>query len=344
MIDVQLPRSVNCNFESLRIRSAFFTGSLILSFAITSSLVAQRSDPGSQSRDANYIRRVHFGDLVDIHVPGHLDLDWRGRMNPEGFLDGYDRIPKQIYGLCKTESEIAAEITSELAVQIRDPKTEVKIVDTSMRPVVTIDGAVAVPTRFQLRREARLIELITMAGGITDRSSGTITVFRPEGSSCLGRQDEDPVGRRSSGNRIVVEIADLLSGKAGSNLVIVSGDLVQISESVPVYIAGAVATQGRLEFRPKLTLTRAIDASGGLLKEAVDSRVMIFRRNAGELVAIPIDLGKVRSNSAEDFELEPYDIVDVPFKGRPPRKLPPIAESDNSDASDRAKFLLKIIE
>lgn len=314
----------------------FFCANLFAGFPI----IAQQPSE-SRSIKPDYLRRVHFGDLVDIHVAGHLDFDWRGRVNPEGFLDGYDKIPKQIYALCRTESEIAAEISHELAVQLREPKTEVKIVDISMRPAASIDGAIAVPTRFQVRREARLNEIITAAGGITDRSSGKITILRPQGLSCIGKSEANTSTRE---NRIDISIAELLSGKEASNPVIVSGDMIVVSEAAPVYIVGAVATQGRMDHRPEMTLSRAIDSIGGVQKEAVTSQVTIFRRNNATSETISADLEKIRSKAVPDIELKPFDIIDVPYKGRPPRKFPPVAEIETTGPVDRTKFPLKIIE
>jgi len=61
--------------------------------------------------EADYLKRIHIGDLIDIHVAGYLEFDWRGRINAEGFLDCFDKIPKQIYALCRSESDVQANNT-----------------------------------------------------------------------------------------------------------------------------------------------------------------------------------------------------------------------------------------
>ncbi|MGH9819117.1 MAG: hypothetical protein ACRD43_03015, partial [Pyrinomonadaceae bacterium] len=42
---------------------------------------------------------VHYGDVIDVDVVGSLDFDWRGTLNPEGFLDGMERIEDPVYAL-----------------------------------------------------------------------------------------------------------------------------------------------------------------------------------------------------------------------------------------------------
>jgi hypothetical protein len=59
---------------------------------------------------------------------------------------------------------------------------------------------------------------------------------------------------------------------------------------------------------------------------------------------IDVNLNKIRNDESEDIALRPYDIIDVPFKGKPPRRLPPVIEYDADPAARRAKLPIKIIE
>jgi protein involved in polysaccharide export with SLBB domain len=290
----------------------------------------------SAETDPNFIDRVHQGDVIDIHIPGYLEFDWRGRINPEGFLDGYDKIAKPVYAQCKSREDLAREIDSILAEILRNPKTEVRIVDRSKRPTAIIDGAVKTPSKLQMRRPARLSEIIVNAGGFTDRASGRIIVSRQPGSSCLGTQND----QKSS--RMDIAISDLLAGDVKANPTIVSGDLIVVIEASPVYLLGAVQTQGRIDFRPDLTVSRAIDSAGGLEKNALRKEVKIFRRDGGASV-IAVDLEKARSNQADDVFLRPFDIIDVPLKGKPPRRLPPM-DLDAEANEKRLRLPVKIIE
>ena len=57
---------------------------------------------------------VHYGDIIDVDVVGSFEFDWRGRLTPEGFLDGYDRIEDPVFALCTPESAVA-EATPAIA-------------------------------------------------------------------------------------------------------------------------------------------------------------------------------------------------------------------------------------
>jgi protein involved in polysaccharide export with SLBB domain len=314
-----------------------------LRFGVVLAILAVISSPSAQDRvdkprgtDTSYLKRIHIGDLIDIHVAGHLEYDWRGKINPEGFIDGFDRIPKQIFALCRSEAELSADITSELSGTLREPKTEIKIVDISQRPIVSIEGAIATPTRFQVKRPVSLSELIVSAGGITDRSSGMISIVRPAGLSCIGNA--------KSTERFDIEIPKILAGHADANPNIVSGDIVFVGEASPIFLVGAVATQGKIEYRPEMTISRAISTAGGATKEAVTNEIKIFRRSSGATEAISVDLQKIAAGTASDVVLRPFDIIDLPFKGKPPRRLPPIAEIEQFSTVERTKYPLRIIE
>ena len=67
---------------------------------------------------------VHFGDVIDVDVVGGFEFDWRGTLTPDGFLDRMEGVTDPVYALCRSESEIAAEIAKILGRTLRDPKPE----------------------------------------------------------------------------------------------------------------------------------------------------------------------------------------------------------------------------
>ena len=127
---------------------------------------------------------VHLGDTIDIDVLGSAEYDWRGMLTPEGFLSGLDFIEEPVFAQCKTESEIAEAVAKGYSKLLRNPKVVVRVVDRSKRPVSTIFGAIKKAQRFQIQRPVFLLELIVLSGGLTDRTSGEIQIFRPKNVSC----------------------------------------------------------------------------------------------------------------------------------------------------------------
>lgn len=291
---------------------------------------------------SDFRNRIHYGDLVDVDVVGSVDYDWRGTLTPEGFLDGFDLIPKQIFALCRSETDIASEIATEYARILRDPKVIVRVIDRSNRAVAMLNGAVRLPHRFRIQRPVRLNELIVYAGGISDSASGEIRIQRPKDLSCSGVTD--PAKEQTGPTVLIVKISDLLKGIAEANPHVLSGDIVTVLEAYPIYVIGGIARPGKIDSREQITLSRAIATAGGLLKNAEKGKITIYRRGGGQSI-IEADLEKIEAGTAEDHVLKPFDVVDVTQKGGRPRKLPPDPESVGRAAGSTVfKPPLKIIE
>jgi protein involved in polysaccharide export with SLBB domain len=262
---------------------------------------------------------IHYGDLIDVDFIGSVEYDWRGSVNPEGFLDGLELASDPVYGLCRSEEAVAADIAKQYSRLLRDPKVVVKVIDRSGRAVALLLGAVKNQQRFSIKREARLSELLALSGGITDTASGEVTIFRPASLNC--EQQDGPGGGTSAMLRLT--LAKILSGDATSNPIVLSGDIVTVVEASPVYVMGGVNNPRQISSKEQLTLSHAIDAAGGLAKEAVESDVVIYRRDNKGTRTLSADLRKVRAKLQDDPVLKPYDIIDVGQKGHPKPRFPP---------------------
>ncbi|HUR98399.1 MAG TPA: SLBB domain-containing protein [Pyrinomonadaceae bacterium] len=272
---------------------------------------------------------VHFGDLVEVDVVGSLEYDWRGSLTPEGFLDGLDSLPNQVYGLCQSEADLSAAIEKELKF-LNNPKVAVRILDRSNRAVAFLSGAVRSPKRFQIKRAVNLNELLVLSGGITDRSSGEISIFRPPNLNCSEprktTEGEFVKASQAGGPETInIRIADILRGDQAANPQILSGDIVTVSEALPIYVIGGVNSPQQIPLRNQLTLTRVIAMAGGLAKEG-NSKITIFRREGRETKRIEADVQQITAGTGDDPVLKAFDIVDVPQKGKPARSRPPVID------------------
>ncbi len=290
---------------------------------------------------------IHFGDLIDVDVVGSFEYDWRGTITPEGFLDGFDRIPKQIYGLCRSEEALAESIAAELSRTLREPKVVVRILDRSNRPRATLNGAIKSPTRFSIRRQVRLSELVILAGGFLDTASGEIEIIRPADLSCYGRtESSNGVVNASQSNvpRVMtIRISDLLQGIDEANPVILSGDSITVAQAFPVFVVGGVNNPGRVASRTTLSVSRAIASAGGLARDANEGEVTIFRRDPAGPSVLTADLAKIAQGEADDVLLKPFDVVDVPAKGQSRAKFPQLPTVP-ADASVLPELPLRIID
>ena len=303
---------------------------------------------GSAVAQSDQANLVHFGDLVEVDVIGSYDYDWRGSLNQDGYLDGFDTIANQIYALCQTEDDLSNAVQKELSKTLRDPKVAVRILDRSNRAVAFLSGAVRSPKRFQIKRKVQLHELLVLSGGITDRSSGEISIFRPPNLNCTEpkRSTEGEFVKASQpggAQTFNIKISDILRGDPAANPEILSGDIVTVSEAMPVYIIGGVNAPQQISLRNQITLSRAIASSGGLAKEG-NSLITIFRREDRETRLIKADLDKIAAGEDEDPVLKPFDIVDVPQKGKPKRVRPPNIDKGIALGSTLRSLPLRIVD
>lgn len=294
------------------------------------------SSINSQTFAPDRFDAIHTGDIIEVDVEGSLDHDWRGGLTPEGFLDGFNEFGDHVRGRCRMPTEIAADAVKALSSTLRDPKVNVFIVDRSRRMPAILDGAVRSPHRYQIKRPARLRELIARSGGITDRSGGTISVFRPDGPSC---PEQD--GREQAG-RIEIKISDLVNGIGSANPFISPGDLIVVEKALPIYAIGGVRSPRPIPSKEQLTLTRLIAMAGGVAKDGDARRVVIYRRSKGTSSRIEADLKKIEGGAAKDPELQPLDIVEVMTKGGTSRKYPP--EISDAAGDKHATLPLVVID
>lgn len=295
---------------------------------------------------------AHFGDVIDVDILGGFEFDWRGTLSPDGFLDGVDGFNEPVYGLCRSEADIAAGVAKAFSKILRDPKVSVRIIDRSNRAMVRLDGAVRTPTRFRLERSVKLTELLVLAGGLTDDVSGEISIFRPRNLNCLSTAlPPTAAGDKNAGSQqdnrsqtITIKISDLLNGDTAANIPILSGDMISVSRAVPVYVIGAVNSPRPVYSRAQITVSRAIASAGGLAKDADASKVSIFRRDGTDAKSIEVDLDKIKRGVTDDIVLSSFDIIDVASKGGGKRKYPPTVAGSAKTNRNGRELPLRVID
>ncbi|MDQ3179811.1 MAG: SLBB domain-containing protein, partial [Acidobacteriota bacterium] len=300
---------------------------------------------------------IHSGDLIEVDVIGSTEYDWRGTLNPEGYLNGLDFIENPIYALCRNEEAVAADVAKGYSKLLRNPQVEVRILDRSNRPQTILYGAVKIPQRFQIKRPVSLNELIVISGGFTDKVSGEIQIFRQQNLNCFHIVTEKntttaetektaekfvTASQVNVSNFINIKISDLLAGKKESNPQILDGDIVTILEAQPIYIIGGVEHPKQISSRLQVTLTRVIDSAGGLTKNADSKKITIFRREGNETKIIEANLDKIEAKQADDINLQAFDIVEVTQNGREKRKFPPILKVIDTTEKNTEKLPLRI--
>lgn len=103
------------------------------------------------------------------------------------------------------------------------------------------------------------------------------------------------------------------SAGLGADPFIRPGDIVIVTEGLPIYITGGVMQPGAVTLKDQMTLLRAIAMVGGIQRLAKGSQIHVYRQKEGKIGQddIKINYDAIKNGKQPDFVLQAYDIIDV---------------------------------
>src|SRR5262249_20214290 len=156
------------------------------------------------------------GDTLEIRFYNRPQLSGTVRVSMSGNIQ-LPLIQGDITAACKTEQELSRDIATLYLKYNRNPYVTVLVREYSSTPVAVV-GAVDKPGRFQLSRPIRLLELLTFAGGPTDKAGGQIVIAHLGGMSLCAREPEkDNTVAATSGAFTTYSLRETLRGQEGAN-------------------------------------------------------------------------------------------------------------------------------
>jgi polysaccharide export outer membrane protein len=181
---------------------------------------------------------------------------------------------------------------------------------------VSVIGAVSTPGVRQLEGRKTLIEVLSMAGGISADAGPSLRITRrlEQGRIPLPGATEDTTGGFSIAE---VDVRSLLDARAPEqNIVIRPYDVISVPRAEIIYVVGEVARPGPLPLSGghSISVMEAVSSSGGVLRTAAPTRARILRRTPGDQkrAELDIDLKKIMQGKADDLPLSAGDILVVP--------------------------------
>jgi polysaccharide export outer membrane protein len=291
--------------------------------------------PATDSEQGEY--RIGSHDLLEINVFEAPDLNRSLRVSAGG------EISMPLLGAVQSSGLTARELEGTLEVRLRqymkDPHVGVFVTTVESHPVSVV-GAVKKPGVFQIRGTKTVLEMLSMAEGLSDDAGDEVLVMRGAGlhfgSDSNGgsanpdvtaspapqspSQTQMPSGAAddlSYNDTIKINLKDLLeSGDQRFNVAVYPGDIVKVTRGGIIYVIGDVKKPGGfvLKTDQNMSVLKAIALAEGLNATAAKSRTKIIRTDekTGQRFEFPIDLGKVLAGKTPDTPLKPADIVFIP--------------------------------
>ncbi len=279
---------------------AFLFLSAPIVFAQQDGLAANASSNNSSRPNRDY--RIGPGDVLLITVAGEADLkSVKKKVSQEGTIELlYIDHSVKIAGL--TEQQVTELLRKEFNVILKEPQVTIFIEEYNAQRV-SIAGAVNKPKQIALNREMRIYDLISEAGGLSDKAGDVIQLVRFYPTESME----------------FIRLNDLVR-KPELNRALRDGDMINVPEAGVVYVTGnGVNKPGAFPLKEPITLTAAIALAGGLSPDAKKKEVQLVRSNGTDQASATetvINYADIEKDPAKDIVLRPYDVVLVPESNR----------------------------
>lgn len=262
--------------------------------------------------------RIGPGDVLDIKVFNKPQFNREGvRVDPRGMIR-MPLIKQEITAACHTEAELEAIVTELLKEYVLEPQVTVQIKEYQSEPVAVL-GAVRAPSRFQLQRRVRLLELLTFVNGPTDNAGRTVQVVHTGPRvACESSPPVRDAGSETAASAIdSYQLSSVLRGDEQSNPYVHAGDVVSIAVADQVFVIGNVVRPTAIALTEPMTVSRAIAMAGGTALDTRKTAIHIIRQAPGttDKKEILVNLEAINRHKAEDVVLVANDIIDVPASG-----------------------------
>lgn len=240
---------------------------------------------------------VGEGDVFRITVYDHLDLTSEVRVGGDGMVSMPLIGEVNVGGLTVTEVEkkIAALLADGYIIK---PHVTIYMLEYKSKKVTAL-GEFTKPGNIELIRNSTLLEVISVAGGLTEKAGDMLFIKRkiPAGKS-------RPSGKEDDTSTITVELKKLLEdGNPDANVAIFDGDSIYVPRAAFIYVNGEVRNPGAYKITKGLTVLKAITLAGGFTNKAAESNIKIIRKT---------NSSEITMHASLDELVQPDDIILVP--------------------------------
>lgn len=239
------------------------------------------------------------GDMLHISVLESADLEQHVRVTDSGdaslILGGKVRL----LGLSPDAAAVAIEKTLVAGDYVLNPHVSVMVEHFATKNVSVI-GQVRFPGSYETATPRTILEVLALAGGLTDAADREITVNHVETT-------ERASYFVSNNSQLALKDQPL----------VYPGDTVVVPKVSIVYLLGDVGHPGGYPAatnNSQLTVLQAVALAGGTPANAVPSKARLIRKmESGSYVDIALPLSSMQKGKRPDIAMQADDVVYVPF-------------------------------
>jgi polysaccharide biosynthesis/export protein len=240
--------------------------------------------------------RLGVGDLVELGVYNVPELATKTRVGSNGdvYLPLIDYV--HVGGLTLEESQALIEKRYSDGGFLKDPHVTL-FVDEYASQGASVLGEVTKPGVYPVLGQQRLLDLVSAAGGFTDKAGRVVTVTH----------------RDHPEKQMTVTLARNPADNTETNIQVYPGDTIAIHRADVVYVVGEVGKpSGFLMDSGSLTVLQAIALAGGVNRTAKLGGAKIIRKTPQGMTETPVHLKQILEAKAPDLAMQADDILFVP--------------------------------
>jgi len=238
------------------------------------------------------------GDMLHILVFDTPELEQHARVTDDGNVPLVFLGNVHVAGL--TPEGAARLIESDLVAKeyMKHPQVTVNI-DSFATQGVLVSGQVTHPGSYQIDTSRTVLDVLSLAGGLTDVADRHVTIER-----------------HGTGERVQYFVSNNPEEAFDHSILIHPGDKILVPKAAIAYMLGDVEHPGGYTFsnnNSQLTALQMLALAGGTPPNASPAQAKLIRRSADGFTTKQIQLSDMAKGKVADFQLQPDDIIYVPY-------------------------------
>ena len=238
------------------------------------------------------------GDLLHVQVLDTPDLEEHARVTDAGELPLILGGNVKVAALTPEEAAHAIEKVLLHGHFLLHPEVLVTVEEYATQKVSVL-GEVKVPGAYAIDTPRPVLDVLTLAGGLTALADRKILIER-----------------HGTGEKVPYFVSNEPGLALDTSVKVDPGDTVLVPKAGIVYVLGDVDRPGGYTMTNNdaaITVLQLVARAGGTTHSAVPSHAKLIRKTDSGYVEMPLPLSKMQKGKRADIALQPNDIVYVPF-------------------------------